>query len=74
MVFSREKLLNKALAMKIRHAKSLAKSGDIEFKKQHNDEVKDAENNNYTKMVARITKEHKDNIARVMQYREKHWK
>lgn len=74
MVFSREKQKRQALGVLIRHAKTLAKKGDIEFKLKHNDEVKDAAQNNYTKLTARITKDFNDNYNKVMKYREAHWK
>jgi hypothetical protein len=74
MVFSRETNLQHELGRKIRQAKTLAKNNDVEFKLHHNDEVKDAQQGNYTKLIARITKEHNDNVARVYKYRETHWK
>jgi hypothetical protein len=74
MVFSRKNQKTQALGVLIRHAKQLAINGDSEFKKNHNDEVKDAIDKNFTKLVARVTKKYNDNYNAIMKYRETHWK
>lgn len=74
MVFSRKASLQKELGRQIRQQKTLAKNNDVEFKLKHNDECKDAQDKNFTKLVTRVTKEFNDNVTRVNQYRETHWK
>lgn len=73
-MFSREKQKTQALGVLIRHAKQLAKNQDPEYKLKHNDECREALQSNYTKLVARITKEFNDNYDNMMKYRETHWK
>jgi malate synthase len=71
MVFSRETQKTKGLGLKIAIAKQLAINQDSEFKKNHNDECKDAMQKNFTKLVARITKEFNDKQTKLKNRREK---
>lgn len=73
MVFSREKQKTQALGLLIRHAKTKAIKQDVEFKKFHNDECKDAQNKNFTKLVARVTKEFNDHYNLAMKRRQQKW-
>ncbi len=71
MAFSRAQSLIDARDMKIRQAIQKARKSDQEFKILHNDEVKDAQNKNYTKLIARINKEHTDYVTKAKNRRIK---
>lgn len=73
-MFSRKKQKKQALDLLIRHAQQNAKNKHPEFLINHNDEVKDAQNGNFTKLEARITKQFNDKYNKTMKYREEHWK
>lgn len=71
MTFSWASTLDKALKLKIRQAKTLAKNNDTEYKLQHPIETKDATRKDYTILTSRITKEHNDNIKKIIDRRQR---
>jgi hypothetical protein len=74
MVFSREKQLKQGLDMKLRHAKQLAKNQDPEYKIRYPSEAREASQGQYTLLTKRVKTEFKENVDKILQYRETHWK
>lgn len=71
MAFSRKETKLKALEIKIRRAKNQARSQKPYHKLKHADECRDANRNNYTMLIKRITKECQDNQLRHEKFTEK---
>lgn len=74
MVFTREQQLKDALALKLRHAKQLAKNQDAQYKINYPSEAREASQGQYALLTKRIKAEHQERIDKVMKYRETHWK
>jgi hypothetical protein len=71
MVFSWTKVQQIALKDKINRAKIQAKAGHPDFKMIHANECREANQDKYTDLTVRITKEHKLAIERTLTRRAK---
>lgn len=69
--FSWANQLQRAIDKKVYRAKTQAKAQHPDFKLIHPDESRDANNNNYAKLITRITKEIKEKQELAMGRRNK---
>lgn len=72
MAFSRSESLARALSHKVRYAQTLSKvNQNKDWKDEHEDWCKDAQNGNFVILKKTLLEAHKKNIADVLQRREK---
>ncbi len=71
MPFSWDAQIKRALEIKIRRAKTMAKNPNDDFKLKHGDWIVEAKANRYDSLIKRITQDEKNRLAIAMQRRAK---